>query len=71
MTFKQMCRTFLGIDAEIKRASDDAYLAGFMAGLKTHAASVRGSSYMAGFMEGRASVKSVPLDDEEAACRLH
>jgi hypothetical protein len=71
MTFTQMWRTFLGIDAEIKCASDAAYLAGFMAGLKTfRTTAARGPAYMAGFTDGRDSVRTVPLGKEDA-CSTH
>jgi hypothetical protein len=72
MTLTQMWRTLLGVDAEMKRATDAAYLDGFMAGLKTFRTTApRGPAYMAGFTDGRDSVRTVPLGSEEDTCATH
>lgn len=75
MSLTQMWRTLLGLDAEIQRASDVAYLNGFMAGLKTQVASAKGPTYLRGFVDGRESVRTIPLDQSSSedgdVCQLH
>jgi hypothetical protein len=69
-------RTWLVTTLIGRRGLDTVWLQGFMAGLRQRDVASRGAIYTSGFIEGRASVRDVPLDaplpddeEEDPPCR--